>query len=136
MDDIRWPALAIGRAVLEQVYNVQRVLYTLCGWSAIVAACGFGHHHLNADNGARRYLTQAVFPVYILHQTLIVVLAHSFKPAGLAPVTEAVVLAVLTLCLSFGMFELVRRVPVLRPLFGLGPQPEIAAASRLLAARA
>ena len=115
-----WPDDAIDRAVLEQLYNVQRVVYTLCGWSAIVAACGFGHRHLDADNGARRYLTQAVFPVYILHQTLIVVMAHSFKPAGLAPVTEAAVLAVLTLCLSFGVFELVRRVRILRPLFGLG----------------
>lgn len=121
-----WPKAGIDRVVLEQVYNVQRVVYTLCGWSAIVAACGFGHRHLNADSDARRYLTQAVFPVYILHQTLIVVMAHSIKPAGLAPVIEAAVLAVLTLCLSFGIFEVVRRVPTLRPLFGLGPQAAVA----------
>lgn len=126
-----WPEGAIDRAVLEQVYKVQRVVYTLCGWSAIVAACGFGHRHLDVDNKARRYLTEAVFPVYILHQSLIVVMAHAFKPAGLAPVTEAAVLAVLTLSISFGTFELVRRVPMLRPLFGLGPQPERAPGAAL-----
>ena len=117
-----WPEAGIERAVLEQVYNVQRVVYALCGWSAIVAACGFGHRHLNIDSPARRYLTEAVFPVYILHQTLIVSMAHLFKPAGLEPVTEAAALAVLTLCISFGTYQLVRRVSVLRPLFGLGPQ--------------
>jgi glucan biosynthesis protein C len=115
-----WPEAGIERAMLEHIYNLQRVVYALCGWSAIVAACGFGHRHLNSDGAARRYLTEAVFPVYILHQTLIVSMAHMFKPAGLNPVTEAAVLAVLTLCISFGAFELVRRVPVLRPLFGLG----------------
>lgn len=117
-----WPDPSIDRDILEQVYNVQRVVYTLCGWCAIVAACGFGHRHLDVDSKARRYLTEAVFPVYILHQTLIVAMAHTFKPAGLAPVTEAAVLAVLTLCISFGIFELVRRLRLLRPLFGLAPQ--------------
>ena len=131
-----WPDAGIERAVLEQVYNVQRVVYTLCGWSAIVAACGFGHRHLNTDSGARRYLAEAVFPVYILHQTLIVSMAHLFKPAALAPVTEAAALAVLTLCISFGTFELVRRVRVLRPLFGLGPLARADSASARLPAYA
>jgi hypothetical protein len=36
------------------------------------------------------------------------------------PFGEGVVLVVLTLCGSFAVFELVRRVGVLRPLFGLG----------------
>lgn len=124
-----WPEDGIGRPVLEQLYNVQRVVYTLCGWCAIVAACGFGHRHLGFDSKARRYLTEAVFPVYILHQSLIVAMAHTFKPAGLAPVTEAAALAVLTFCISFGIFELVRRVAVLRPLFGLGSKPGAVAAS-------
>ena len=57
-----WPDEGIERAVLEQLYNIQRVVYTLCGWCAIVAACGFGRRHLDVDNKARRYLTESVFP--------------------------------------------------------------------------
>ena len=112
--------------------DAQRLVYALCEWSAIVAACGFAHRHLEFDGPARRYLTQAVFPVYIVHQTLIVVLAHSIKPAAVAPGVEAVVLIVLTIGFSFGIFEIVRRVPVLRPVFGLGKldsaQPRLQAA--------
>jgi glucan biosynthesis protein C len=102
--------------------HLQRIVYCLFAWSAMLAALGFAHRHLNRDSANRRYLAQAVFPVYIVHQTLIVVLAHAIKPAGLAPGIEALVLVVLTLCLSFAIADLVRRSAVLRPLFGIAPR--------------
>jgi hypothetical protein len=42
------------------------------------------------------------------------------RAAGLAPAIEGMLIVVLTLAISFGVFEVVRRVPLLRPLFGLG----------------
>lgn len=78
------------------------------------------------DGPARRYLTEAVFPVYILHQTLIVVLAHALKPLHRAPGLEAMLLVVFVTVASFTGFEIVRRVPLLRPLFGLGPRGPVA----------
>ena len=72
------------------------------------------------NSAKRRYLTQAVFPVYILHQTLIVVMAHALKPAHMPPLREGAILVVMTLAISFGAFEIVRRAPLLRPLFGIG----------------
>lgn len=103
---------------------VQRLVFALGQWAAMVAACGFARRHLNFDSAKRRYLTEAVFPVYIVHQTLIVVMAHYLKPVRLAAGTEGAILVVLTLCGSFAVFEIVRRVAVLRPLFGLGMQGE------------
>ncbi|MFC0251309.1 acyltransferase family protein [Massilia consociata] len=105
----------------ERIRLVARVLWVVCGWCAIVAVCGFGRRHLQFDNPARRYLNEAVFPVYIAHQTLIVVLAHAFQPLKLAPGLEALLLVILTVVLSFGIFEAVRRMPLLRPVFGLAP---------------
>jgi hypothetical protein len=96
------------------------MVYCLGQWAPILAICGFGHRHLAFDSAKRRYLTEAVFPVYILHQTLIVSMAHWLKPLKLAPGTEGALLIVLTFSISFGVFEVVRRVAVLRPLFGLG----------------
>lgn len=113
------------------------VVFSLCQWSAIVAVCGFAHRHLYSDGPARRYLTQAVFPVYIVHQTLIVCMAHLLKPANLMPGLEAAVLIVLTLTLSFAVFEVARRVALLRPLFGIsGPVPHAEPASDTRAATA
>jgi glucan biosynthesis protein C len=102
--------------------NVQRVIYTCCEWSAIIAVCGFAHRHLKFDSNTRRYLTQAVFPFYLLHQTIIVVVAHTIKPANLAAPIEAIVIIVMTFTFCFAMFEIVRRLPLLRPLFGIGRQ--------------
>jgi surface polysaccharide O-acyltransferase-like enzyme len=138
LEAVRWPALGIAFATwsvyvvvwslpdseksVEQLGMLLPLIsanIAVLAWCAICAALGFAHRHLQHDNAARRYLTEAVFPVYIAHQTLIVVLAHSLKPLKLAPGLEAVLLVVMTTCLSFAVFELVRRVPLLRPLFGL-----------------
>ncbi|MGO4377236.1 acyltransferase family protein [Pseudoduganella sp. RAF53_2] len=128
----RFPALGIAFACwacfvcyyslpesMQDALNTMRTVYALCQWSAIVAVCGFGRRHLNFDSAKRRYLTEAVFPIYILHQTLIVCFAHSLKVAHIAPAIEYLVLVVLTTTTSFGIFEIVRRVPLLRPCFGL-----------------
>ncbi|OEZ58010.1 MULTISPECIES: acyltransferase family protein [unclassified Duganella] len=106
--------------IITQLKPLLRLIFCVGQWAPIAAICGFGHRHLNFDSAKRRYLTEAVFPVYILHQTLIVCMAHWLKPVKMAPGTEGGVLVVLTFALSFGIFEAVRRVAVLRPLFGLG----------------
>ncbi len=125
-----WAALVTWSAAYELLAPQARetlrplmyALYAVLAWSAIMAACGFAARHLDRDGPARRYLNEAVFPVYILHQTLIVVLAHRMQPLRIAPGLEAILLIVLTLSLSFGAFELIRRVRLLRPLFGLAPR--------------
>ena len=93
--------------------------YSVQQWCAIVAALGFAQRHLSRDGAARRYLTEAVFPVYIVHQTLILLLAQNLGPLALNAALEGSLLVVLTLLLSFTVFELVRRVTWVRPLFGL-----------------
>lgn len=159
MEGQRWLALAVALSawaalmlwfgaphermappVLDAWRTGMRPVWMLCAWSAIVAACGFARRHLDRDGPARRYLTEAVFPVYIAHQTLIVVMAHGFKPLGLAPGLEALLLMVLTASGSFALYEVVRRLRPLRPLFGLAPVQRaapapLAAVSRVPAAR-
>ncbi|MDQ2820144.1 MAG: acyltransferase family protein [Pseudomonadota bacterium] len=122
-----WAAIVLYAALPDNVLpgppemwrTPYRLVYTLCQWSAIVAICGFGHGHLQRDSASRRYLTMAVFPLYIVHQTLIIFFAHHAHVAGLGPVTEGIVLVVLTFTASFGIVEIVRRVPVLRACFGI-----------------
>ncbi|MES2758978.1 MAG: acyltransferase family protein [Pseudomonadota bacterium] len=139
LEALRWSGLAIALAcwaLLKICFSlpdglvpeahwqwlnpVHRAGWGLFQWSAIVAVCGFAHRHLHFDSPGRRYLAQAVFPVYIVHQTLIVAMAHALKPLRLAPGIEAILLAVLTVTASFAIFEAVRRCAPLRPLFGLG----------------
>lgn len=104
-----------------------RVVWGVNQWCAIAAAFGFAYRFRNADSAALRYLTPAVFPVYILHQTIIVTLAHNAKPLALPPLLEGPLLVLLTFAACFGGYGLIRRVRVLRPLFGLKAIPHTAA---------
>jgi surface polysaccharide O-acyltransferase-like enzyme len=110
-DDAAIPPMAL-RLFQRGVYGAEQ-------WLAIAAVVGFAHRHLTHDSAARRYLTTAIFPVYILHQTVIVVVAHALKPSNLYPPVEGVVLVLVTVATCFLGYEAIRRVRLLRPLFGL-----------------
>jgi glucans biosynthesis protein C len=113
-------AYSDAAAVPPQALRIfQRVVYGTEQWLAIAAVIGFAHRHLKHDNAARRYLTTAIFPVYILHQTVIVVAAHALKPAALYPPVEALLLVLATVAICFLSYEVIRRVRPLQPLFGV-----------------
>ena len=103
-----------------------RWTYAAIQWGAIAAILGFGGKHLAFDRPALRYLTVAVFPLYILHQTITVV-AGAYLPRLQLPLgVEAVLLVAITFCGAFAGYELVRRIPLLRPFFGLRFRPQAA----------
>jgi len=145
----RWAALGIalaGWALLVVYYDqfshttppdalrqAQRVTYAAVQWCAIVAALGFAHRYCNADHAWRRYLTDAVFPVYLLHQTLIVLLSQALRPLDWTPALEGPVLVAATFVLSFAGYEWARRIAPLRPWIGLPSTPCGAAATRIAA---
>lgn len=95
------------------------VVRTVFMWAAIVAMLGLAQRYLNRSGPVLRFLTEAVFPYYILHQTLIV--AVGFWVGGLLlPVwLEAGIIVVATVLGCVLLTELIKRVPPLRPLFGL-----------------
>lgn len=92
-------------------------------WTAIVAAIGFAHRHLrHADGPIRRLLTQAIFPFYLIHQTIIVVAAHYLDEVRLPLAVEIPLLVVTTAAGCWLFFELGRRVPALRLWIGLSSE--------------
>jgi hypothetical protein len=106
-------------AIITWIARTGRVLYM---WIAIVTLLGLARRFLNGDGPVRRYLTEAVFPVYILHQTITVSAGYYLAQTWIGVWSEFTLLTALTLAGSFAGFEIVRRVPVLRPLFGLKPR--------------
>src|SRR6218665_1886309 len=132
---LRWPSLllAVGAWLLILSYfrayaqidppqalrYAQRLLYGGLQWWAIAAACGFARKHLNVDNAARRWLAPAIFCVYVLHQTVIVLLTRALLPLQLPPLAEGLALVALTFAISLGGYVLARHVPVLRSALGI-----------------
>jgi peptidoglycan/LPS O-acetylase OafA/YrhL len=93
-------------------------------WTAILAAIGFAHRHLrNADGPVRRVLTEAIFPFYLVHQTIIVVAGHHLDALGLPLALEAALLLGAAGLGCWLFYDLARRVPLLRPWAGLRSKP-------------
>ena len=107
---------------------VQRGIWVVMAWSVIIAVLGYARHIAPGDSPTLRYLSAAIFPVYILHQTVIVVVAHNLKPFAIAPAFEGALLIVATFALCFLGYEIARRIAILRPLFGLNARTKAAQA--------
>ena len=89
-------------------------------WTALLAILGWGHVLLNRPFRWLPYATEAVFPWYVLHQSLIVLVAYRLIPLHLGPVLEPLLVIVATFggCALLHEF-VIRRTTLLRPLFGL-----------------
>jgi glucans biosynthesis protein C len=114
-----WYFTTQGDDVDRTLLSVQRVIFAFNGWCAIWAALGLARARSLEDGPLRRYLTEAIFPFYIVHQTAIIVLAMWLRALGLRPWAEMPILVGLTAIVCVAVFEVVRRVGWLRPLMGL-----------------
>jgi hypothetical protein len=116
-----------------------RLLKGLSGWCWLAALIGWGSRKLAPAEGAAppsdgranrlagwlRYASEAALPVYVLHQTVIVALAYYVVrwPVGVWPKWLAISLG--SLAITLAVYEwLIRRVALLRFLFGLRPVRE------------
>jgi glucan biosynthesis protein C len=119
------PTLIVLEAATGAVTDdlAKNVTYAVDQWATIGAVLGFASRHIRtADGPLLRYLTDAVFPCYLAHQTILVICAGLLKPTGLPVGVEAPLLITATLGGSLLVYEVVRRIDLIRPLWGLKPR--------------
>lgn len=88
-------------------------------WSSILGLLGFAQTHLDHDGPTRRYLTEAIFPYYIVHQTLIIAAGYYLKHVGVGTAAEFSGILVATVVGCAATYEIARRINWLRPFLGL-----------------
>lgn len=96
-----------------------RVLRVAYAWWMIAALMGLARRYLNRPGPVLTYLSEGVFPYYILHQTIIVAAGYGLTRQGLSAPLEFALVTLATIAGCALGFEVIRRVPPLRPLFGL-----------------
>ncbi|WP_419211101.1 acyltransferase family protein [Maribacter sp. X9] len=81
---------------------------------------GFGYKYLNKPSGALSYLSQAAYPVYIIHMFVLYTGAMLILPLAI-PVTLKLISVIAYTGLScYLIFEfIIKRIGFVRPLFGL-----------------
>jgi glucans biosynthesis protein C len=92
------------------------VIESLC-WILMVFALGY--KHLNHRSKALTYLSQAAYPVYILHMIFLSLGSYLIFQLTISVEAKFIILLVITFTGCFGAFEIIRRIRFLRPLFGL-----------------
>lgn len=103
-------------------YELYQVLWTVAGWSWMLFVLVFGMRFLNVRNRVITYLNEALLPFYVLHYSVIVLVASGFVPWQWPPPLQFVVVSTLSLVGTLLLYELVvRHVPFVRWLFGMKP---------------
>lgn len=129
-----WVVLTIGVMWIggillthDEVFSGYSALYVLTGWIGVLALMGAGRHLLDRTNNFAVYMGAASYPVYILHQAVLVVTAYYVVMLAIPPVLQYLALVVISLLLTFACYEILRRIPGVRFLFGIaGPAKKTA----------
>ena len=118
--------VAVDLSLLDPILpgaSPQHVLFEIArvfqGWGTIIALIGVADRWWNRDHALRPMLTEAVFPFYIIHQTVIVVVAWYLLLLALPALAEFAILLPATVIGCWLFYWIGRRITPLRPLIGL-----------------
>ncbi len=118
----RYP-FTIGKSELAWVV-VYRVAQGAFGWSAVLAIVGLAAHWLDKPSTSLHYLNDAVLPVYVLHQPILLATAFLVFPLRLPIGVESLGLVVATVFGPLAIYHLaIRPWRPMRVLFGLKLTP-------------
>jgi glucans biosynthesis protein C len=108
-----------SEAIRDLLVRFRPVIGVFYAWFVIVALLGLAQRYLNRPSPALTYLTVAIFPYFIVHQTIIIAFGYWITRQGVGAVPEFLLVTGVTAAGCAGLHELIRRAPVLRPLFGV-----------------
>jgi len=105
-----------GFNVPQFVFDIFHAFY---GWIAILTVLGLGRHYCNFRNKITDYLASASFPVYIFHQSWVIVVAYWIFMLTDSAFAQILLIISASFILTYATYEICRRVPGLRFLFGI-----------------
>lgn len=86
----------------------------------IYAIFGFGYKHLNKPSKALSYLSKGAYPIYIIHMVLLYLGSMIILPLAISTNLKLILIIVFTVFGCLVLYDLlIRRVKILRPMFGL-----------------
>ena len=91
-------------------------------WFVLVGALGAGRRYLDRTSPFLAYQAEASYPVYLLHQTAIVVIAFYLVQLSMWLYLQWLLLLLAAIAATYLVYEGVRRVSWLRFCFGMRPK--------------
>lgn len=113
-----WGALDEGPAPAGIVTTFM-IVRLVQGWATIVALVGIADRYGNRDHPRRAMFAEAVFPFYIIHQTIIVVIGWYLLQGHVGALPSFLILVAATTLGCWLFYSIGRNIGWLRPLIGL-----------------
>lgn len=108
-----WLGAAFDSHVLISAFKI------IIMWSIILAVFGYSAKYLNKASRILKYRNEAVYPFYIIHYTITILIGFWLMNDPMPIFMKFVIMIIGTFGGSWLFFEIVKRVWFLRPLFGL-----------------
>src|SRR5690606_33398937 len=123
IDVLRW-----NDATPAFAYSLPHTLYQLLqgfnAWCWVLTFLGYGKRYLNRPSRVLARLNEGIYPFYILHQTVIVVIGFYVIRVEESILAKFLFVSTVSIVVSWAIYDLlVRPVPVMRFLFGMKPLP-------------
>jgi hypothetical protein len=121
----RWVFLGVAASLfaLRSFYfgmTTSNYLIVIESQAWIYTILAFANKYLNRPGKALTYLSQAAYPVYILHMVFLYLGSTFIFSLPIALPIQFIFVLLFTIGGCFATYEIMRRVPFLRPLFGMG----------------
>lgn len=89
-------------------------------WACSMVAIGYSSQYLNYDTNFRKYATEAIYPFYLLHQPIIIIVAYLIIPLNIGVLLKSFLITIISLFFCLILFHsLIKRINILRVIFGL-----------------
>lgn len=113
-------SLLFEHGVIQRDTPADAFVANVFTWLCVLAFVGYGYRHLSFCNPLLRYARDASYPVYILHQTLIVAIGYYVIQTASTPWVKYWTVLAITLLGCIALYEfVVRRFGVTRFMFGM-----------------
>lgn len=123
--NIKWLA---GLCIIETLVSVT-VYYkfsyygdlwvNFIGWLTILVLLVIGKKYFNKKTGFTEYFNNASYPIYILHQTILVILAYYVVQISNILFVQVFCICIGSFLLTVSAYHLIKFVPYVRKMFGL-----------------
>ncbi len=122
---IKWMAVLCVIGTIVSVSMYYKFSYygdlwvNFIGWISILVLLVAGKKFLNKSTGFTKYFNRASYPVYILHQSILIALAYYVVQISDILLVQVFCICIGSFLLTVSAYHLIRLIPVVRKMFGV-----------------
>jgi glucan biosynthesis protein C len=107
---------------LELIWDINSAIIA---WSWVITVVGYGQKYLNKNSRVLKYSNEGIYPFYILHQTIIIIIAYPMINWSEGIIMKFLLLTILSFITTVGTYLIfIRPFNITRFLFGMKSKPK------------